>query len=108
MENNGRWQQKTYECYLKKEVLDWIHDHIANMLCVSRQLIMQKVIHNEAIHGDLCLQGGFMVSRGCFEKFMKGNRLSLRRRRTVEKKSKRYGRQAGDVCCPNSKITIEI
>ena len=74
---------------LEADFLEWIHERRANMLRVSRKLIMRKAkaIHDEASDGDLSMQGSFVASRGWLDKFIKQNGLSLRRRTTVAQKN---------------------
>ena len=86
MEVGGR---KLTDNDLEADFLEWIHERRANMLCVSRKLIMRKTkaIHNEASDGDLSMQGSCVASRGWFDKFMKRNGLSLRRGTTVAQKN---------------------
>ena len=70
LEGGGR---KLTDNDLETDLLEWIHERRANMLRVSRKLIMRKAkaIHDEASDGDLSIQGSFVASRGWLDKFMK-------------------------------------
>ena len=79
LEGGGR---KITNLDLEEAVLNWIHERRANMLRVSRKLIMRKAkaIHDESVGNDP------VASRGWLEKFMKRNCLSLRRKTTTARK----------------------
>ena len=80
--------RKVTDVELEEEVLNWIHERRANMLRVSRKLIMfkAKAIYNEKCGNNEALKDGFIASNGWLVKFMHRNNLSLRRRTTVAQK----------------------
>ena len=89
MEGGSR---KLTENDFKTDLLEWIHEHRANMLGVSRKLIMRKAkaTHDEVSDGGLSVQRSFVASRGWLDKFLKRNGLSLKRKTTVTQKIQAY------------------
>ena len=85
LDGGGR---KVTDVELEEEVLNWIHERRANMLRVSRKLIMfkAKAIYDEKCGNNEALKDGFIASNGWLVKFMHRNNLSLRRRTTVAQK----------------------
>lgn len=89
LEGGGR---KITNLDMEEAVLYWTHERRANMLRVSRKLIMRKAkaIHAESVGNDPAARASFVASRGWLEKFMKRNCFSLRRKTTTAQKDRSH------------------
>ena len=83
----GGGGQKLTDNELEEQVLSWIHEGCANMLCVSRKLIMFKAksIYIEKCGNNKAMKDVFIVSNGWLEKFISCNNL-LQQRKTIAQK----------------------
>ena len=81
-------ERKLTDVELEEKVLSWIQQRRSNMLRVSRKLIMFKAksIYNEKCGDNEELKAGFIANNGWLTKFMKRNKLSMRRRTTIAQK----------------------
>ena len=80
LEGGGR---KPMDEGMEEELFEWIQGRRSRGLRVSRTLIMRKAKYIYDERCDASERDLFVASRGWLEKFMRQNRLSLRRRTTV-------------------------
>ena len=80
--------RKLTDIELEKPVLSWVHEQRANMLRVSRKVIMLKAksIYDKKCENNDAMKDAFIDNNVWLVKFMSRNILSLRRKKKIAQK----------------------